>query len=217
MYLLSSFTRGRCICQFETLPSGLRKQYEIQLKHIQDKVPSLEIIIAPGAIFRPAVLDPQKKHLSLVFALNTPFSRGTIHIGSSDPLSQPVIDPRVFEQPYDLASLVELVKFNRRLAKTEPLKALLSEEVWPGFKVETDEQIAEWVKNSIGTTFHTVGSCSMLPLEDGGVVDSKLKVHKTTNIRVVDLSVIPLHVGSHTQALAYGLAEQAADIIKGDV
>ena len=58
----------------------------------------------------------------------------------------------------------------------------------------------------------------MLPLEDGGVVDNKLKVvsqysksnvrptslfatqvHKTTNIRIADLSVVPLHIASHTQ------------------
>ncbi|OCH93201.1 alcohol oxidase [Obba rivulosa] len=198
-------------------PSGLRKQYELQLRHLKEKVPSLEIAIGPGPVSRPTVLDPKKKHLSLVFALNTPFSRGTIHISSNDPLAHPTIDPRVFEEEYDLNSLVETVKFNRRLAKTEPLKSILAEEeMYPGPQVETDEQIAEWLRNSIGTTYHTVGSCSMLPLEDGGVVDPKLKVYNTTNIRVADLSIIPLQVGSHTQALAYAVGEQAADIIKGN-
>ncbi|EMD36407.1 hypothetical protein CERSUDRAFT_84557 [Gelatoporia subvermispora B] len=199
-------------------PSGLRKQYELQLRHLKEKVPSLEIVIGPGPISRPTVLDPNRKHLSLVFALNAPFSRGTIHINSNDPLVHPTIDPRVFEEAYDLNSLVEIVKFNRRLAKTEPLKSILAdEEMYPGPEVETDEQIAEWLRNSIGTTFHTVGSCSMLPPEDGGVVDPKLKVYNTTNIRVADLSIIPLQVGSHTQALAYAVGEQAADIIKGSV
>ena len=61
----------------------------------------------------------------------------------------------------------------------------------------------------------------MLPLEDGGVVDNKLKVltlfsrrlllsedvgqvYKTTNIRVADLSIVPLHIGSHTQGGSSG-------------
>jgi hypothetical protein len=59
----------------------------------------------------------------------------------------------------------------------------------------------------------------MLPLEDGGVVSPKLQVcysfpksldlpiklisnrqvYGTANIRVVDISIIPLHIGSHMQ------------------
>ena len=39
----------------------------------------------------------------------------------------------------------------------------------------------------------------MLPLEDGGVVDPSLKVYGTSNIRVADTSIIPLHVGAHIQ------------------
>ena len=39
----------------------------------------------------------------------------------------------------------------------------------------------------------------MLPKDKGGVVDHTLKVYGTTNLRVVDLSVVPLHIGTHTQ------------------
>ena len=54
----------------------------------------------------------------------------------------------------------------------------------------------------------------MLPREDGGVVSPKLIVYGTTNVRVVDLSIVPLHVGSHVQTAAYAIAEKAADMIK---
>ncbi|KZT00516.1 GMC oxidoreductase [Laetiporus sulphureus 93-53] len=194
-------------------PSGLQKQYELQLKHLKQKVPSLEVMLAPGPIALPPTLAVDKKHVTLCFALNNPFSRGTIHIDCKDPLAYPRIDPHVLEESYDLLTMVELVKFVRKLAQTEPLK----KEVVPGKKVENDDQIAEWLRGIVDSINHTVGSCSMLPLADGGVVDSKLKVYHTTNIRVVDISVVPLHIGSHTQALAYALAEQAADIIKGQI
>ncbi|KAF8486333.1 hypothetical protein DFH94DRAFT_180865 [Russula ochroleuca] len=49
------------------------------------------------------------------------------------------------------------------------------------------------------STSHAAGSCSMLPREDGGVVDNKLEVYGTANIWVMDISIIPLHVVAHTQ------------------
>lgn len=39
----------------------------------------------------------------------------------------------------------------------------------------------------------------MLPRELDGVVDPNLRVYGTKNIRVVDLSVVPLHIAAHTQ------------------
>ena len=39
----------------------------------------------------------------------------------------------------------------------------------------------------------------MLPREHNGVVDPRLLVYGTENIRVVDLSVIPLQIAAHTQ------------------
>ncbi|EED82977.1 predicted protein [Postia placenta Mad-698-R] len=130
------------------------------------------------------------------------------HITSKDPLAHPEIDPHVFEEQYDLQTLVELVKFCRTLAMTEPLKDILGDEIWPAANTETDEQIEDQLRNVVSTSYHTVGSCSMLPLEDGGVVDSRLKVYHTTGVRVVDLSIVPLHIGSHTQAMAYAIGEQ---------
>ncbi|KAF8557134.1 hypothetical protein OG21DRAFT_1505769, partial [Imleria badia] len=66
-------------------------------------------------------IAPTGKYLSFGVALNSPFSRGTIHVDPANPTGDPIIDPRVFEQQYDPASLVELVKFVRKLAKTAPL------------------------------------------------------------------------------------------------
>ncbi|KAK7035344.1 hypothetical protein VNI00_011875 [Paramarasmius palmivorus] len=134
----------------------------------------------------------------------------------------------------DLESFVESFKFKRRLVQQEPLRSILTgEEVNAGPDVQTDKEIAEFCKKYFRTSYRkvsvppaicgskapldAVGTCSMLPLKDGGVVDPKLKVYNTTNIRVVDVSVIPLHIGAHTQATAYAIGELAADIIKGKV
>ena len=47
-----------------------------------------------------------------------------------------------------------------------------------------------------------------------GVVDAQLKVYDTTNVRVVDASVLPLQISAHLSATLYGFAEKAADLIK---
>ncbi|OAX34009.1 alcohol oxidase [Rhizopogon vinicolor AM-OR11-026] len=201
--------------QSEHKDIGLAAQYKIQAEHLLERVPSLEIILAPGAAKPPVQgWDASKKHISLCFATNCPLSRGTIHVKSKDALA---IDPHVFENSFDLDMMVELVKFCRRLAQTPPLKGDGEDrlrEIHPGPDCKDDNDIAEWIRNNVNTTFHTASSCSMLPKHLNGVVDPQLKVWGTNNIRVADLSVVPLHVGSHTQSVVYALAEQAADIIK---
>ena len=50
----------------------------------------------------------------------------------------------------------------------------------------------------------------------GGVVDSRLKVYGTSNVRVVDASVFPFQVSGHLTSTLYAIAERAADLIKED-
>lgn len=45
----------------------------------------------------------------------------------------------------------------------------------------------------------TLGTLSMLPREKNGVVDPSLLVYGTKNIRVADLSIVPLQLAAHTQ------------------
>ncbi|KIM71495.1 hypothetical protein PILCRDRAFT_753162 [Piloderma croceum F 1598] len=72
-----------------------------------------------------------------------------------------------------------------------------------------------WVKSANGTCWHTTGSCSMLPKDKQGVVDSKLKVYGASNLRIADLSIVPIQIASHTQSIAYVIGEKVADFITG--
>ncbi|KAF4611787.1 hypothetical protein D9613_004003 [Agrocybe pediades] len=101
--------------------------------------------------------------------------------------------------------------------RTEPLASDLGKEIEPGEAVQSDADIEDFIKQHPFSAYHTVGTCSMLPLEKQGVVDHNLKVHGTENLRVVDVSIIPLHIAAHTQATAYSIGEKAADIIKSEM
>lgn len=51
----------------------------------------------------------------------------------------------------------------------------------------------------------------MLPRELGGVVDpTTLKVYGTTNLRIVDASVMPLTLATHPQSTIYAIAERVS-------
>jgi choline dehydrogenase len=57
----------------------------------------------------------------------------------------------------------------------------------------------------------------MMARELGGVVDSSLKVYGTTNVRVVDASVLPMQISGRLTSTLYAMAEKAAETIKVDL
>jgi len=199
------------------LSKSLQAQYKVQLERLESgRSGDCELILVPSAM-DPNLIKEGRSCVAVISAVNLPFSRGTIHIKSSDSHEQPVIDPHTFEDSFDLDVFTAAFKFNRKLSDVEPWKSTAPTELFPGPKIKTDGEIQNYLKENIGTTFHTAGTASMLPRELDGVVDSKLLVYGTKNIRVVDLSIVPLHVAAHTQATVYTIGEIAADIIKGKI
>ena len=51
----------------------------------------------------------------------------------------------------------------------------------------SDQEIEDWLRGVVASDNHETGSCSMLPKELGGVVDTALKVYGTSNVRVIGL------------------------------
>lgn len=110
------------------------------------------------------------------------------------------------------------------LVKTPAWAAMATNETFPGASVQTTADWSTFIKTTLNSQGHTVGTCSMQPQAQGGVVDpvcnfathvppvphssrlfQSLKVYGTTNVRVVDLSVMPLQFSGHPQALVYAM------------
>ncbi|CAL1708210.1 unnamed protein product [Somion occarium] len=206
--------RDAILAKIESYSSALQEQYKIQLERLENGAPSCEIVSFPGlsTMYNPPKFG--KRYLTLAVGLNHPFSRGTIHSLSSDPAVDPEFDPHYLDHDIDLHIMTELVKFTRGLSRISPLKDVIAKEHNPGQGVQTDEEIREWIRDRCSSFWHTAGSCSMLPQASDGVVDEKLKVHGTTNIRVADLSILPLHFVGHPSSFVYYIAEKGAEIIK---
>lgn len=94
-------------------------------------------------------------------------------------------------------------------------------EITPGYDTvplnATDGQWADWLRSSNGGCLHPLGTAAMMARELGGVVNSRLRVYGTSNVRVCDASVVPLQVSGHLGSTVYAVAEKASDLIKEDL
>ncbi|CAE7066885.1 unnamed protein product [Rhizoctonia solani] len=197
-------------------PTPLQKeQYKIQELWLRKKMGNVEIILHPG-YFGAGPVKNNTSYISIIMCIQHPFSRGNIHLNSSNPLAPPAIDPNYLSKTIDQDILVESVKFADKIAKADPLAPMLVTRQDPSPEVKSDEDITKWVKDNVRTLHHPIGTAAMAPKSLGGVVDQKLKVYGTTNLRVVDASIIPMHIATHLQRTVYGIAEKAAEIIIND-
>lgn len=167
----------------------------------------------------PPASNPSATYYSTAISMSHPLSRGSTHITSSSNTPDALeIDPNQLTHPLDLEILAHHVHFlHTTLTKATPLSDHLKGRV-PGRggpDEETLDSARTWVKENAVLTAHFTGTCSMMPREMGGVVDTELKVYGTKNLRVCDASVMPLTTRGNTMATVYGLAERGAGIIKG--
>lgn len=163
-------------------------------------------------------------YFSLALLLAHPLSRGSVHITSATGYDeQPEIDPRYLSHPLDLEVLARHLRFLQTIATEKPLSNHLKPEGKrnPGApsaqEIQSLETAKEYVKRTAVGAHHFMGTCSMMPRELGGVVDTELRLHGCRNLRVCDASVIPLSPRTNPQATVYGVAEHAAGIIKSSL
>jgi choline dehydrogenase-like flavoprotein len=165
-------------------------------------------------------MGTEGNYISIVSVLNHPFSRGSVHISSSDPQSQPIVDPNYFSHPLDLEFHGRLTLWLETLAAAEPMASLLKKD---GRRIHAEKAVSdlETAKRVVQETFishyHVTSTCSMLPKELGGVVNERLLVYGVPNLRIVDASIFPMIPRGNIQASVYAVAERAADIIKEDL
>ena len=94
------------------------------------------------------------------------------------------------------------------------MASLIDREVRPGPEVETDAQIEAFLRETLVTSHHSVGTCAM-GIGSHSVVDPELRVHGIEALRVCDASIMPTVPGGNTNAPAIMVGEKAADLVRG--
>ena len=141
-----------------------------------------------------------------------PKSRGQITLRSSKPSDPPKIQANMLSHPDDMRDMINGVKQCRKIFNAKPLADTRTTEILPGDQVQSDEEIAEFIKAKSNNIYHPVGSCKM-GNDAMAVVNNKLQVHGMQNLRVVDCSIMPTLISGNTNAPAVMIAAKAADFI----
>lgn len=179
---------------------------------------------------------PAGQYMGIATFSTHPFSRGRIHITGPKFSDSYIFDPGFLEDENgnDLKKHFWMYKKQREMLRrmeTFTGEVAAGHPEFPSgsraavidvkpeivkdieYSPEDDKAIEKFLQERLSTCWHSMGTCKMAPLADGGVVDPALNVYGVQGLKVVDLSIPPSNVGSNPCSVAMAIGEKAADMI----
>ncbi|MFC0529846.1 GMC family oxidoreductase [Phytohabitans kaempferiae] len=166
--------------------------------------PELQMLAAAKTIFGCMVVHQR------------PQSRGRLVLTSPDPAAPPDIDLNFLATEQDIKTLVDAVRTCWQLMQTPGIVdrgerfIVLGEDM-----VEDEEMLGHYVRLSLDSGYHPVGTARMGTADDAeAVVDERLSVHGAENLFVCDASVMPSIVNCNTNLTSTMIGERLADWLR---
>jgi choline dehydrogenase len=174
-------------------------------------------------IFAPVALDTGSQAIKLASYSGAMFSgyqmrpttTSSVHLSGPLPGNPPTIIARFLEDDADRTATAAVLATARKLFATGPLADYVAGEDFPGPAVSGPDEVVRYALDTGAGIYHAVGASAMGPDADD-VVDPRLRVRGVTGLRVVDASVLPVHVAGNTAAPTMAVAWIAADLILED-
>jgi choline dehydrogenase len=167
-------------------------------------VPDVQPLNFPVPMYQPGMSGPPTG-FTMQAGIVRPTSRGTIRLTGTDPEDELAIDPAVLRTQSDVDTLIAAVRLCQDIAQSSVLRSEWGAvEVYPGTL-----DLREYVRQTVSTYHHQVGTCKMGADADA-VVDPRLRVHGVAGLRVADASVFPSVPTGNTHAPVMMVAEQLA-------
>ncbi|WP_202987889.1 GMC family oxidoreductase N-terminal domain-containing protein [Vibrio sp. S9_S30] len=179
--------------------------------------PTIQHYCVPTVYLDRDVMDVEPTHGATFNAcVIRPKSRGRVQLASKHPHDKPIVHSNYLSHPDDMAVQVAGFKYSRELLKRPPLCDAVKEEIFPGPNCVSDEDIIAHCKRTVKTNYHPVGTCKMgVETDEAAVVDSHLRVFGVKNLRVIDVSIMPIIISANTNAPAMMIADYAIDRMMG--
>ena len=180
------------------------------------KWPDIQYHFLPGAITYDGTVAFSGHGFQVHVGHNKPTSRGSITAISSDIKVHPKIQFNYLSTESDRAGFRASVRLTREIMQQKSMKPFLGHAIQPSENIQTDDEIDEFIRNSVDSAYHPCGTCRM-GKGSNAVVDEHLSVFGIDGLRVVDSSVFPSIPNGNLNAPTMMLAERASDIIKNKV
>jgi choline dehydrogenase len=161
----------------------------------------------------PLQTDPGQRLISVAPSVNHPRSRGEVRLRGPDPMTAPLILPRLLEDVEDLATLRRGVRLCGRILASEPLAQHVTEIVDAAAFNASDADLDDLLRETAAPLFHPVGTCRM-GSDARSVLTPALRVRGVDGLAVADASVMPSHISGNTHAAALMIGEKAADLFR---
>jgi choline dehydrogenase len=181
------------------------------------ETPDMQLHVLPGSYdtTAPKRLLEREPGMTVILGQCRPDSRGSIHIKSPTPGTEPAIRPNFLSAQTDRDAAVAGLQIGRRIMQQPAIAKYVAFENKPGDKIQSYDQWLEYARHTGTTTFHVIGTCKM-GSDPMAVVDDRLRVHGIAGLRVIDASVMPTVPSGNTNAPTIMIAEKGADMIKQD-
>jgi len=153
--------------------------------------------------------------MTVVIGQCRPDSRGSIHIKSAMPGTEPSIRPNFLSAQTDRDTTVAGMQIARKIVSHPSMAKYIAFENTPGDKVQSYDEWLSFARGNGQTTYHVIGTCKM-GSDPMAVVDDRLRVHGIAGLRVIDASIMPTVPSGNTNAPTIMVAEKGADMIKED-
>lgn len=174
----------------------------------EEPAPDIELVYAPVPFVEHGLKPPTGHGMTVGVVLLQPESRGRVGLNGRDV----VIDPAYLSAGVDLRRLTAGLKTAKQILATNAMKPYAGGPMPPYTSPESDEEIAQWIRDRAETLYHPVGTCRM-GADEASVVDPSLRVRGVAGLRVADASIMPTLNRGHTHAPAVMIGEKAADLI----
>lgn len=184
--------------EFKALPAAEQEYLK------KETVPHYEMITHfPIHWFIPGFPQSAMNYSCLLVFYYNAQARGEVTLQSADPTVPLKFDPKFLSTPFDRRVALESLRDAFRLAKYEGYtKNNVS--MLAGPKGDSDEELLAYWRQTVSSSWHMTGTVKMgKPGDADAAVDSDFRLFGIDNLRVADMSVVPVLASGHVQSVAY--------------
>jgi choline dehydrogenase len=149
-------------------------------------------------------------------SLVQPTSRGQVSLASADWRVPPTIEGNLLGTDHDLEATLRAAEAARELVSQKAFDGIREAELIPGPKAKGKQDLIDFVRTGALSFGHPIGTARMGNDADA-VVDSKLRVHGVSGLRVADASVMPSIISGATNAPSIMIGGRCAEFIRADI